>query len=74
VHEMEEFDHTLYAQAWKTAVIKGPHWEESAKNAGQFVNLTKAKDFVWGGGHLYKRNLIGRGKNEDTIAEARRLG
>lgn len=47
VHEMEDFDHTLYAQAWKTAVIKGPQWEESEKNAGQFVNLRKSKDFVW---------------------------
>lgn len=74
VHEKEDFDHTLYAQAWKTAVIKGPFWEESEKNAGQFVNLWKSKDFVWGGGHLYKRNMVGEFKNEDTIAEARKLG
>ena len=74
VHEMEDFDHTLYAQAWKTAVIKGPHWAESEKNAGQFVNLAKTKDLVWGGGHLYKRNIIGQARNEDTIAEARKLG
>ncbi len=74
VHEMEDFDHTLYAQAWKTAVIKGPHWEESEKNSGQFVNLAKTKDLVWGGGHLYKRNIIGQARNEDTVAEARRLG
>jgi len=74
VHEMEDFDHTLYAQAWKTAVIKGPQWEESAKNAGQFVKLAKTKDLVWGGGHLYKRDINGKSKNEDIIAEARRLG
>ncbi len=42
VHEEEEFDHTLYAQAWKIAVIKGTEWEESPKNAGQFVNLRKS--------------------------------
>jgi hypothetical protein len=49
-------------------------WEESEKNAGQFVNLEKAKDLVWGGGHLYKRNIIGVEKNEDVIALARKLG
>lgn len=74
VHEMEDFDHTLYAQAWKTAVIKGPLWEESEKNAGQFVKLMKTQDLVWGGGHLYKRDIVGRAKNEDVIAEARKLG
>lgn len=74
VHEMEDFDHRLYAQAWKTAAIKGPQWEESEKNAGQFVNLMKAKDLVWGGGHLYKRDIVGQAKNEDTIAEARKPG
>lgn len=74
VHEIEDFDHTLYAQAWETAVIKGPHWEESAKNAGQFVRLGKSKDFVWGGGHLYKRDITGQFKNEDIIAEARKMG
>jgi hypothetical protein len=74
VHEMEDFDHRLYAQAWKTAVIKGPQWEESEKNAGQFVNQMKSKDFIWGGGHLYKRDIVGQAKNEDTIAEARKLG
>ena len=71
---MEDFDHTLYAQAWKTAVIKGPLWEESEKNAGQFVKLMKTKDLVWGGGHLYKRDIVGRAENEDIIAEARKLG
>lgn len=71
---MEDFDHTLYAQAWKTAVIKGPLWEESEKNAGQFVKLMKTQDLVWGGGHLYKRDIVGRAKNEDVIAEARKLG
>ncbi len=74
VHETEEFDHTLYAQAWKTAVIKGPLWEESAKNAGQFVNLEKTKDLIWSGGHIYKRNIVGPAKNGDTIAEARKMG
>lgn len=74
VHEKEEFDHSLYAQAWKNAVIKGRLWEESEKNAGQFVNLEKAKDLVWGGGHLYKRNIIGVEKNEDVIALAGKLG
>lgn len=74
VHETEEFDHTLYAQAWKNAVVKGRDWNESEKNAGQFVKLDKAKDLVWGGGHLYKKNIIGVAKNQDIIAETRRLG
>ncbi len=74
VHETEDFDHTLYAQAWKNAVIKGPEWQESEKNAGRFVNTDLAKDIVWGGGHLYKRNIHGRQKNEDILAAARKLG
>lgn len=74
VHELEDFDHTLYAQAWKTAVIKGPQWEESGLNAGQFVNLRKSNDLVWGGGHLYRRGIVGFAKNEDIIAEARKMG
>lgn len=74
VHETEDFDHTLYAQAWTNAVIKGPEWQESEKNAGQFVNTDLSKDFVWGGGHLYKRNIRGMQKNEDVLAAARKLG
>ncbi len=74
VHETEEFDHVLYAQAWRNAVIKGPVWEESEKNASAFVNTELSKDFVWGGGHLYKREIVGKFKNEDIIAEARRMG
>jgi hypothetical protein len=38
------------------------------------VKLDKAKDLVWGGGHLYKKNIIGVAKNQDIIAETRRLG
>lgn len=74
VHDMEEFDHDLYAQAWQTAVIKGTDWEESEKNAGQFVKMKKSADLVWGGGHLYRKTMVGKFKNEDILAEARKLG
>ncbi len=74
VHETEEFDHTLYAQAWTNAVIKGPNWEESALNAGPFVKMRAVSDLVWGGGHLYKLDIRGKSKNEDTIALARKMG
>lgn len=74
VHAEEEFDHTLYAQAWKNAVISGLDWEESHKNAGQFIDKDRAKDLVWGGGHLYKKNIIGKAKNEDIIALTRSMG
>lgn len=74
VHEEEEFDHALYAQAWTNAVIKGASWQESERNAGQFVNGPKAKDFVWGGGHLYKCEMVGKFKNEDVVAAARKMG
>lgn len=74
VHETEHFDHTLYAQAWRNAVIKGPEWEESEKNAGRFVDTDLAKDLIWGAGHLYKRNISGQQKNEDILAAARKLG
>ncbi len=74
VHETEKFDHTLYSQAWKNAVIKGTDWEESEKNAGQFLKIEASKDLVWGGGHLYKKNIIGVAKNIDIIAEVKVLG
>lgn len=74
VHDYEDFDHTLYSQAWKNAVISGRDWDESEKNAGQFVNEAKAKDLVWAGGHIYRRSIIGRAKNEDVIAMTRNLG
>jgi hypothetical protein len=74
VHETEKFDHTLYSQAWKNAVIKGTDWEESEKNAGQFLKIEQTKELVWGGGHLYKKNIIGNAKNTDTIAEVKALG
>lgn len=74
VHETEEFDHTLYAQAWKSAVIKGPDWEESALNAGPFVKMRAVSDLVWAGGHLYKLDIRGESKNEDTVALARKMG
>jgi hypothetical protein len=33
----------------------------------------KAKDFVWGGGHLYKCEMVGKFKNEDITAQARKM-
>jgi hypothetical protein len=74
VHAHEEFDHTLYSQAWKNAVISGSDWDESEKNAGQFVDEAKAKDLVWAAGHIYRRSIIGKAKNEDVIAMTRNLG
>jgi hypothetical protein len=74
VHAEEEFDHTLFAQAWNNAVIKGIDWDESAKNAGQFVDAKRDKGLVWGGGHLYKKSIIGKAKNTDIIAETRKMG
>lgn len=74
VHETEEFDHTLYAQAWNNAVIKGTDWEESPKIVGRNVNHNFTGDLVWGGGHVYKKNIRGNAKNEDILAVARKLG
>lgn len=74
VHEHEEFDHTLYAQAWRNAVISGTEWDESEKSAGQFVDDAKSAGLVWPGGHLYRRSIVGRAKNEDVLAVTRKLG
>jgi hypothetical protein len=74
VHEAEDFDHTLYAQAWTNAVIKGTDWQESPQSVGRFVKHKLSGDLVWGGGHLYKKNIRGNAKNEDIIATARRIG
>lgn len=74
IHETEEFDHALYAQAWRNAVIKGPDWEESEKSASSVVNIELCKGFIWGDGHLYKKEISGKSRNQDIIAEARKMG
>lgn len=74
VHEKEKFDHELYAQAWQTAVIKGTEWHESEKNAGQFTKAERSRALIWGGGHVYRKTIVGEAKNADIVAEARKLG
>ena len=55
-------------------MIKGPDWEESEKSASSVVNTELSKGFIWGDGHLYKRTIVGASKNQDIIAEARKMG
>lgn len=68
VHEKEEFDHLLYAQTWTGAAMPGRTWQESSQLASQFSKVEKAKGLIWKEGHVYRREMKGKLKNEDVIA------
>lgn len=74
VHDKEDFDHTLYAQGWTNALLGGQDWEESPGLAEGAVKVKNTKGLVWGGGHLYRREIRGKRKNEDIFAKARMMG
>ena len=45
----------------------GNAWQESPQLAGQFMNITKAKDIVSKNLHCYKRRIQGEQENTDTL-------
>jgi len=73
VHARERFDHVLYAQAWANATLPVNSWQESPGLARATVEVEKAQGLVWPDGHLYRRQIDGPQKNQDTLAQARRL-
>lgn len=74
VHEEEDFDHSLYAQAVAGAAVRGQEWTESPGVASAVMKMDRARDLIWGGGHIYRRFIKGKQKNEDTLAELAKLG
>ena len=70
IHSKEEFDHDLYAQTWINAALRSSDgWNESAQLASQFTDINKSQKLLWGGGHAYRRQITGRQKNRDIIAQ-----
>jgi hypothetical protein len=74
VHEKEDFDHALYAQAVQGAAVRGKEWKESPSVASAVMKMDRCQDLIWGGGHIYRRFIKGTHKNEDTLAELAKLG
>ncbi|MEZ5299687.1 MAG: hypothetical protein R3F11_03320 [Verrucomicrobiales bacterium] len=74
VHEEEEFDHVLYAQAADRAVIGGKGWEESPGLAGSFTKPKSSQGMIWPDLHVYRLKVEGMRKNEDILARLRALG
>ena len=74
VHKEEDFDHALYAQAVQGAAVRGKEWAESPGVASAVMKMNHCQDLVWGGGHIYRRFIKGKHKNEDTLAELAKLG
>lgn len=68
VHETAEFDHTLFAQFEMGHQFDSQLWRESRQPASMFMNISKCGGLVDGDGHVYKRLIRGKHKNEDTFA------
>ncbi len=67
VHEQDEFDHTLYAQARN---VNFARWQESAKPASFFVKTDLAQGIVRPDRHVYQRKLNGLLANGDILVKA----
>jgi hypothetical protein len=65
VHATARFDHTLYCQSsGEEAIVE---WEESARPAGLFMKIDRAKGILDAGGHVYRRIIRGQRKNQDIL-------
>ena len=67
VHAEAEFDHILYLQPRRSDEVLPRHWEESTQPAGMFANEKEAQGLLNGKLHLYRRTLVGKLKNMDTL-------
>lgn len=71
VHEKEDFDHVLYGQAWpKAGLSSRKGWEESPALAQNFMKVERSRGLIWDKGHVYRKKMRGKLKNEDVIAQA----
>jgi hypothetical protein len=67
VHPEEEFDHALYCQVARLGLFAMTRWQESERLAGSFTKPEKAQQLIAADGHVYRRKLVGKMKNEDLI-------
>jgi hypothetical protein len=72
VHDKEDFDHVLYGQAWKNAILS--KWQESTNAAGRFMHSGDTKGLVWEHGHIYRTTIKGKRDNKDIIVLPKILG
>lgn len=67
VHDLAEFDHTLYAQNSIDRPRSFMDWRESTQPAGMFMVTRGTKGLVDDTGHVYQKNIAGEQKNEDIV-------
>lgn len=67
VHEVDEFDHELFAQGNTDQHPDTAGWEESAQWAGQFMDTKLTGALLHNGAHVYRRSLRGELPNRDTL-------
>lgn len=70
VHKEEEFDHDLYCQIKRAGFFAMMHWEESEGLAKGFVKIDTTQKLVDGDGHVHRRQITGKQKNEDILLSA----
>jgi len=66
IHKTATFDHALYCQ---TSGEDTKDWKESPQPAGFFLRVAKTAGMVEKNGHVYRRTIKGKKKNEDTWLE-----
>lgn len=75
VHKKESFDHQLFAQTWLKAALRGKDgWVESEQLASQFTKVDQSKKLIWGGGHVYLKEIRGKQANIDILARPVAVG
>lgn len=67
VHPEEEFNHALYCQVKQLGALPLRGWQESADPAARFIKPEAAARLIDPDGHVYRRRLTGKLKNEDII-------
>src|SRR6266545_4680838 len=70
VHDTAKFDHFLYCQRGPGDAFTLLDWEESFRPAAAFMQVSRAKDLIDGGGHCYRHALAGTLPNKDFILGA----
>ncbi|HEY1377516.1 MAG TPA: hypothetical protein VGF55_12020, partial [Gemmataceae bacterium] len=66
-HPAADFDHTLYCQADPAAEEYVGDWERSYDRAAAFVDIDRAQGIVAPDRHCWRRPLVGRLRNQDTL-------
>jgi hypothetical protein len=67
VHAEAEFDHVLYAQLTIEQAMQADGWTESEGLASSHINARRAGALVDRRGHVYRKAIKGKRKNEDIL-------